>query len=146
MTRTESITVHVRVTIGIAHSEVRDPAVFVGGGRGTLSSFMSVSIFGLSTMMMSSTTTAVRAGWAFALAMVALWIVDKLKPATPRKPIPVRVDQKPTPLYQEPERQQRRHALFRLSGMAVLLGALLACLIGFASAVVLEILGGLVGN
>jgi hypothetical protein len=97
-------------------------------------------------MMMSSTGTAVRAGWAIALALVALWIVDRLKPATPRKPIPVRVDQKPTPLYQEPDRQQRRNVIARLTGGAVLLGALIACVLGFAAAIALEVLGGLVGN
>ncbi|MGA0116780.1 MAG: hypothetical protein ACO3JF_00145 [Ilumatobacteraceae bacterium] len=107
---------------------------------------MGNSVFLLSTMMMSSTGTAVRAGWAIALAFVALWIIDRLKPATPRKPIPVRVDQKPTPLYQEPERQQRRHAFVRLTGGAVILGALIACVLGFAVAIALEVLGGLVGN
>jgi hypothetical protein len=77
---------------------------------------------------------------------VALWIIDRLKPATPRKPIPVRVDQKPTPLYQEPEKQQRRNAFARLTGGAIVLGALIACVIGFAAAIALEVLGGLVGN
>jgi hypothetical protein len=107
---------------------------------------MSNSVFMLSTMMMSSTGTALRAGWAIALAVVALWIIDRLKPATPRKPIPVRVDQKPTPLYQEPDRQHRRNAIARLTGGAVLLGALIACVLGFAAAIALEVLGGLVGN
>ena len=96
--------------------------------------------------MMSSTGTAIRAGWAIALALVALWCIDRLKPATPRKSIPVRVDQKPTPLYQEPDRQQRRQAIARLTGGAVILGALIACVIGFAVAIALDVLGGLVGN
>lgn len=96
--------------------------------------------------MMSSTGTAIRAGWAIALALVALWFIDRLKPATPRKPIPVRVDQKPTPLYQEPDRQQRRQAIARLTGGAVILGALIACVVGFAVAIALDVLGGLVGN
>ena len=107
---------------------------------------MSDSVYVLSTMMMSSTGTAIRAAWAFALALVALWFIDRLKPATPRKPIPVRVDQKSTPMYQEPERQQRRNAILRLSGGAVLLGALVACIVGFAAAMALELLGGLLGN
>lgn len=131
---------------GSTQRNVGIPAVFCGGGRGTLSSFMNNSVFMLSTMMMSSTGTAIRAGWAIALAVVALWIIDRLKPATPRKPIPVRVDQKPTPLYQEPDRQQRRNAMVRLTGGAVLLGALIACILGFAAAIALEVLGGLVGN
>lgn len=138
--------VHDNVMTGSAQRNVERRADFCGGGRGTLSSFMNNSVFMLSTMMMSSTGTAVRAGWAIALAFVALWMIDRLKPATPRKPIPVRVDQKPTPLYQEPERQQRRNALARLTGGAIVLGALLACVIGFAAAIALEVLGGLVGN
>lgn len=132
--------------MGSTQRKVGKPAVFCDGGRGTLSSFMSNSVFMFSTMMMSSTGTTLRAGWAIALAFVALWIIDRLKPATPRKPIPVRVDQKPTPLYQEPEKQQRRNAFVRLSGGAIVLGALIACLLGFAAAIALEVLGGLVGN
>lgn len=97
-------------------------------------------------MMMSSTETALRAGWAFALAIVALWIADRLKPATPRKPVPVRVDQKPTHLYQEPERDDKRNALLRLGGGAVVTGALVACLLAFVAAIALELLGGLLGN
>ena len=77
---------------------------------------------------------------------MALWFIDRLKPATPRKPIPVRVDQTPTPLYQEPDRHQRRQAIARLTGGAVILGALSACVVGFAVAIALDVLGGLVGN
>lgn len=97
-------------------------------------------------MMMSSTETAVRAGWAIALALVALWIVDRLKPATPRKPIPVRVDHRPTPLYQEPGRQEKRNALLRLSGGAAVAGALIACTVAFVAAIALELLGGLLSG
>jgi hypothetical protein len=138
--------VHDNVMTGKAQRKVRGFAVRGVGGRGTLSSFMNDSVYVLSTMMMSSTSTALRAGWAIALALVALWIIDRLKPATPRKTIPVRVDQKPSPLYQEPERQQRRNALLRLSGGAVLTGAFVACIIGFFAAIALELLGGLLGN
>lgn len=138
--------VHDNVMTGKAQRKVRGFAVRGVGGRGTLSSFMNDSVYVLSTMMMSSTGTALRAGWAIALALVALWIIDRLKPATPRKTIPVRVDQKPSPLYQEPERQQRRNAILRLSGGAVLTGALIACIIGFFAAIALELLGGLLGN
>ena len=85
--------VHDNVMTGKAQRKVRGFAVRGVGGRGTLSSFMNDSVYVLSTMMMSSTSTALRAGWAIALALVALWIIDRLKPATPRKTIPVRVDQ-----------------------------------------------------
>lgn len=137
---------HDNVMTGSTKRSERSPEGAGVGGSGTLSLFMSDSVYVLSTMMMSSTGTAIRAAWAFALALVALWIIDRLKPATPRKPIPVRVDQKSTPMYQEPERQQRRNAILRLSGGAVLLGALVACIVGFAAAMALELLGGLLGN
>lgn len=92
---------------------------------------------------MSTTDVALRALWVVALALVALAAIDRMKPATPRRPIPVRVDNKPTPLYKEPERQQRRRALMQLSGGAVILGALLATLAGFLFAILLEVVGGL---
>ena len=82
-------------------------------------------------------------GRALALALVALGAIDRMKPATPRRPIPVRVDNKPTPLYKEPEREQRRRALLQLSSGAVILGALIASLAGFLLAILLEVLGGL---
>lgn len=100
----------------------------------------------LSALMLSSTETALRAAWAFALAIIALWIADRLKPASPRKPIPVRVDQKPTPLYQEPRRDDKRSALLRLGGGAIVVGALVACLVAFVAAIALEVLAGLLGG
>lgn len=92
---------------------------------------------------MSATDIALRALLVFALALVALGAIDRMKPATPRRPIPVRVDNKPTPLYKEPEREQRRRALLQLSSGAVILGALIASLAGFLLAILLEVLGGL---
>lgn len=92
---------------------------------------------------MSSTDIALRAVWVVALALVALGAIDRMKPATPRRPIPVRVDNKPAPLYKEPDRQQRRRALLQLSGGAVVVGALLATLAGFLLAILLEVVGGL---
>jgi hypothetical protein len=92
---------------------------------------------------MSSTDIALRAVWVVALALVALGAIDRMKPATPRRPIPVRVDNKPTPLYKEPDRQQRRRALLQISGGAVVVGALLATLAGFLLAILLEVVGGL---
>jgi len=85
----------------------------------------------------------VRAVWVVALALLALWIVDRMKPATPRRPIPVRVDNKLTPLYREPEQHERRKAIFNLSAGALVLGALVACIIGFMLTIALELVGGL---
>lgn len=130
---------------GKTHRTVRSAEASREGGGGTLRSFMNGSSL-FSAMMMSSTETALRAGWAFALAIVALWIVDRLKPATPRKPIPVRVDQKPTPLYQEPHRNDKRNAILRLGGGAVIVGALVACIAAFIAALALEVLGGLLSG
>lgn len=84
-----------------------------------------------------------RAVWVLALALLALWIVDRMKPATPRRPIPVRVDNKLTPLYREPDQQERRKAIFNLSAGALILGALVACVIGFMFTIALELVGGL---
>lgn len=92
---------------------------------------------------MSATDIALRALLVVALALIALGALDRMKPATPRRPIPVRVDNKPTPLYKEPEREQRRRALLQLSGGAVILGALVASIAGFLFAILLEVVGGL---
>jgi hypothetical protein len=88
---------------------------------GTLSSVMFATV---SLFSMSATGVAVRAIWAIALALVALAAIDRMKPATPRRPIPVRVDNKSTPLYREPDRNNRRRAVLQLSGGAIVLGAL----------------------
>jgi hypothetical protein len=106
----------------------------------TLSSvmFATVSLFSI-----SATGVAVRAIWVIALALIALAAIDRMKPATPRRPIPVRVDNKSTPLYREPNRDNRRRAVLQLSGGAILLGAVLASLVGFLFAILLEVVGGL---
>jgi hypothetical protein len=128
---------------GNATRKVRMSAGAEGGGRGTLSSFMSSSVISLSLLSASTSGTAVRAVWVVALALLALWIVDRMKPATPRRPIPVRVDNKLTPLYREPEQHERRKAIFNLSAGALVLGALVACIIGFMLTIALELVGGL---
>lgn len=84
-----------------------------------------------------------RALWVVALAFLALAAIDRMKPATRRRPIPVRVDQKPTPLYREPDRQQRGRAVAALSGLSVVTGAVVACVLGFLLAIALEVVGGL---
>lgn len=99
-----------------------------------------------SVTMMSSTGNAFRAAWAFLLAIVALWIIDRLKPAAPRKPIPVRVHHSATPLYSPPPPQQKRSALARLAGGAIVIGALLAIAVAFLGAITLEIMSGLLGG
>jgi hypothetical protein len=114
-----------------------------GGGRGTIGVFMSASIFSLSQIAVSADGAAVRAIWVVALALVALAAIDRMKPATPRRPAVVRVDNKPTPLYREPENEQKWRSLAKLSGGAVVLGALIACIIGFMLAIALDVVGGL---
>ena len=134
---------HDRVMSGKATRKVRMSAGADGGGRGTLSLFMSSSVISQSLLSASTTGTAVRAVWVLALALLALWIVDRMKPATPRRPIPVRVDNKLTPLYREPDQQQRRIAIFNLSAGTLILGALIACIVGFMFTIALELVGGL---
>jgi hypothetical protein len=101
----------------------------------------SVSIFSL--LSMSATGVAVRAIWVIVLALIALAAIDRMKPATPRRPIPVRVDNKATAVYREPDRNQRRRAALQLSSGAIFLGAIVASLVGFALAILLELVGGL---
>ena len=94
----------------------------------------------------TATGTAVRAMWVLALAFLVLWMVDKMKPAAPRRTIPVRVDRSRAPLYREPERSQKMRALAHLTGGSMVVGALLAFLAALLAAVALEVVGGLLGN
>lgn len=146
MTSTLSNTVHDNVITGNTHRNVRIRESLCGGGGGTLWSFMFGSAVLFSVTMMSSTGNAFRAAWAFLLAIVALWIIDRLKPATPRKPIPVRVHHSATPLYSPPPPQQKRSALARLAGGAIVIGALLAIAVAFLGAITLDIMSGLLGG
>jgi uncharacterized membrane protein len=91
---------------------------------------------------MTAAGAASRALWVVALALIALAAIDRMKPSSPRRAV-VRVDNKPTPLYQEPDQQQRRRAITNLSAGAVILGALIACIVGFLFTIVLEVVGGL---
>ena len=91
---------------------------------------------------MTAAGAASRALWVVALALIALAAIDRMKPSSPRRAV-VRVDNKPTPLYQEPDQQQRRRAITNLSAGAVILGALIACIVGFFFTIVLEVVGGL---
>ncbi len=142
-TKTTISTSQETVNNGNAIRSGRTPDGGDGGGRGTLFPFMSSSIISLSLLSTSATGTTIRAVWVVALALVALAFIDRMKPATQRRTATVRVDNKPTPLYKEPERQQRWRALANLSGGAVIVGAFLACLIGFLLAIALELVGGL---
>lgn len=94
----------------------------------------------------SATGTALRALWVLALAFLVLWMVDRMKPAAPRRTIPVRVDRTRAPLYREPERPQRVRALANLTGGSVVVAALLAFFLAFLAAIALEVVGGLLGN
>jgi hypothetical protein len=139
-----TITNHDTVTRGtamISRRVLSSGAVGIsGGGRGTL---WSVMISSLTILATSTLGTAVRALWVVALALVALGAVSRMKPATPGRPAVVRVDHKPTPLYREPDRNQRKRALGLLAGGSVVLGALIATLAGFALAVALSLVSGL---
>ena len=46
-------------------------------------------------------------------------------------------------MYREPDQQQRRRAIFNLSAGALILGALVACIVGFMLTIALELVGGL---
>ena len=97
------------------------------------------------SLILSSTagSMGVRAALAIALACVALVVIDRMKPATPSRPIHVRVDHKPVPLHREPDRRQRTRTAGTLSVGAVFAGTIVACIVGFILTVALELVGGL---
>lgn len=134
---------HDNVSNGKAqyNARVRDDVRSSMGG--TLSEVMSATVSLFSMLSTSATGVAVRAVWVIVLALVALAAIDRMKPATPRRPIPVRVDNKATAIYREPDRNQRRRAMVQLSVGSLVLGGILASLIGFAFAILLEVVGGL---
>ena len=134
---------HETVNKGNAKRKDRMSVGDAGGGRGTLTSFMNSLIVSFSLVSMTAGGAGARAIWVIALALIALAAVDRMKPSTPQRPAVVRVDNKPTRLYQEPDRQQRRRALANLSGGAVILGAIIACILGFFFTILLEVVSGL---
>lgn len=102
-----------------------------------------VSVFSSIIFSVTAADTTVRAVLAVALAVLALAAVDRMKPATPRRPIPVRVDERAAPLWREPDRNGRLRAAGNLGIGSLLAGAVLACVLGFALAITLEVIGGL---
>lgn len=138
---------HASVISGKAtYTPLGRAAIGLGGGGGTMGVSMAFSLISTSILAANATGTAVRALWVMALAAVVLWIIDRSKPATPRRAIPVRVDKSKTPLYREPERNQRLRALANLSAGSVIVAGLVAVLVTFVAALVLEVVGGLLGN
>ena len=128
---------------GRANPSPRNGAGRRGGTGGTIMLFMSTSILSSSLFAITATGAGARAVWVVALAFIALAFIDRMKPATPRRTAVVRVDNKPTPLYAEPERDQKWKSLASLSGGAIVLGALLACILGFLFTIAFEFVGGL---
>ncbi len=128
---------------GRANPSPRNGAGRRGGTGGTIMLFMSTSILSSSVFAITATGAGARAVWVVALAFIALAFIDRMKPATPRRTAVVRVDNKPTPLYAEPERDQKWKSLASLSGGAIVLGALLACILGFLFTIAFEFVGGL---
>ena len=128
---------------GRANPKPRIGAGRRGGTGGTIVLSMSTSILSSSVFAITATGAGVRAVWVVALALVALAFIDRMKPATPRRRAVVRVDNKPTPLYAEPDRDQKWKAIANLSGGAIIFGALLACILGCLFTIAFEFVGGL---
>lgn len=82
---------------------------------------------------------------ALACAVVAMILATKAKPATSDQLRVVRVERRPAPLYQPPAVDERWKSLGRLGGGAIVGGAVLACAVGFAAAIFLSLLNGLLG-
>lgn len=136
-------TSHDTVISGRANPSPRNGAERRGGTGGTIALLMSTSNLSSSLFAITATSAGARAVWVIALALVALAFIDRMKPATPRRTAVVRVDNKPTPLYAEPERDEKWKTLASLSGGAIVLGALLACILGFLFTIAFEFVGGL---
>ena len=131
------------VSKGSAMRRVLSPEPWVCATGGTLEVFMFALVVSRSVLATSATGTAVRAIWVIAFALVALAIADRMKPATPKRTIAVRVDNKRAPLYKEPDQQHKRRALTQLSLGALFIGALIACLFGLVLTILFEVVGGL---
>jgi hypothetical protein len=99
-----------------------------GGGRGTLGWVMDVFA------SLTGTDVTVRAAWVVACALVALAAISRMKPATPKRPAVVRVDQKPTPLYKDPPKQRKLQSGGLLGGGSLVFGAAVACIVALALA------------
>jgi hypothetical protein len=97
----------------------------LGGGKGTLGSVMNVFA------SLSGTDVTVRAAWVVACAVVALAVISRMKPATPRRPAVVRVDNKPTPIYKEPAKNRKWQSAGFLSIGSLAMGAVIACVVAF---------------
>lgn len=80
-----------------------------------------------------------------AFAVVAMILATKAKPATPDSIVPVRVERRAAPIYRPPAPDERWKSLGRLGGGAIVGGAVLACLLGFAVAMFLGLANGLLG-
>ena len=87
--------------------------------------------------------TTLRAVLVIALAALALVAADKMRPSAPRRPIPVRVDERAAPLWREPDKNQRLRAAGNLGVGSLVVGAVIACVLGFVLAITLEVIGGL---
>lgn len=82
---------------------------------------------------------------ALACAVLAMILATRAKPATSDQLRVVRVERRPAPLYRSTAPDERWKSLGRLGGGAVVGGAVLACLLGFAVAMFLGLLNGLLG-
>lgn len=85
---------------------------------------------------LSGTDVTVRAAWVVACAVVALAAISRMKPATPKRPAVVRVDQKPTPLYKEAPKQRKWQSTGFLGGGSLIVGAVVACVVAIALAII----------
>lgn len=140
---TEARINHATVSNGRATRSALGSADALPGDGGTMWVLMMSSIPFSPMLSSTAESMGLRALLAVVLACVALAVIDRFKPATPGRPIPVRVEHKPSPLYKEPERQQRTRAAATLSVGAVLMGTIIACILGFLFTIALELVGGL---
>lgn len=114
-----------------------------------MSSLMSVSFAPVSTvppvLSVTAEQTAIVALVVAGACFWALVALDRTRFRLVRRPVPVKVEQLETPLHHEPVKQERIRAAGTLGAGAVLLGALVACIVGMAVAIGLQVVGGLLG-
>jgi hypothetical protein len=105
-------------------------AIGVGGGSGTLIGIVMLSFSVMDFPVFASTFgVTARALLVLILAGGALAILHGTKPARQQRKSVMQVNIKTTPLYSEPDDQQRKFSLIGLVGGSVVTGALMAIVV-----------------
>lgn len=91
----------------------------------------------------SVTGVTIRSLLVVILTLGAIFLLGRSKPARPTQPIVVRVDNRTTPLYKEPNQQRRLLATGTLGAGAIVIGAVFTVLISVVIAYAVTTVTGL---